>query len=159
MDDPEAVAAALPGVKNIWVLSVNQEVKEVLLLWQAPWSAQPLPEICVVDIRKDGTWQEEVVPSPAALPSHSEPQPGHILLDPWPGLRKNQWATRLAAAGNWEMLSREGQFFQHRCIPAGFPGRCFRIEETFTGLQAFVRRHRPITALWYQVVNWQSWFR
>jgi hypothetical protein len=142
MDDPDEILEALPGADAVWIASVSNEVKEVLIRWDFR-KEKALPVFRVVDINKKGQYAEVEIPREImSYPSIGIPSPNHYLLDPWAGIRKGKSAMMLASAKKWTLLSKEARLFANFEEPLDFPGRVFLIERVFESLAEFSRQFK-----------------
>ncbi|HOY95172.1 MAG TPA: hypothetical protein PK509_05510, partial [Catalimonadaceae bacterium] len=111
MDDPDEILEALPGADAVWIVSVSNEVKEVLIRWDFR-KENALPVFHVVDINKKGQYAEVEIPRKQEdAPAFGSPSPNQFLLDPWAGIRKGKSALMLASAQKWTLLSKEARLF------------------------------------------------
>lgn len=142
MDDPDEILEALPGADAVWIVSVSNEVKEVLIRWDFR-KENALPVFHVVDINKKGQYAEVEIPreqmDSIAFGSVATNQ---YLLDPWAGIRKGKSAMLLASAEKWTLLSKEARLFSCPEEPLDFPGRVFQVESVFDSLAEFSRQFK-----------------
>lgn len=136
LDDPEEINAALPGARAVYVVSVHNEVKEVLILWD--FSSPGETVFHSVDLRRSGEVEEVLIPVHlAGRPDPGEIRSGHYLLDPRAGLRKGRFADCLAEAMGWKQVSTSARLYLSEAIPAGFPGRIFQILQEYPSPSSF----------------------
>ena len=137
LDDAEEIAGELPGLHSVYLLSVHNEVKEVLLYWQFA-SVPVLPEFYAIDLRRTGEMQQVRIPAELeGRPGRGEIRTGRFILDPWASLRKGRFAACLAEERGWEQLSAKGRLFISDEAPSGFPGRVFRLEAAYDSPSSF----------------------
>ncbi len=142
MDDPDEILEALPGADSVWIVSVSNEVKEVLIRWDFR-KENVLPVFRVVDINKKGQYAEIEIPQEQVdSPAIGSPSPNQYLLDPWAGIRKGKSAMLLASAEKWTLLSKEARLFASLEEPLDFPGRVFQVESVFDSLAEFSRQFK-----------------
>ena len=136
MDEPEEIAEALPGVSAVYLVSVHNEVKEVLMLWD--FSSPGETRYQAVDLRRSGEVQRISIPVQLeGRPNIGEVRAGHFLLDPLAALRKGRFAVYLAEEQGWKMLSARARLFVSENQPAAFPGRVFEMLGTYASASAF----------------------
>jgi hypothetical protein len=136
MDEPEEIAQALPGVSAVYLVSVHNEVKEVLMLWD--FSSPGEARYQAVDLRRSGELQNISIPVQLeGRPIIGEARAGHFLLDPLAALRKGRFAACLAEEQGWKQLSARARLYVSESRPAGFPGRVFEILGTYVSASAF----------------------
>ncbi len=142
MDDPDEILEALPGADAVWIVSVSNEVKEVLIRWDFR-NENVLPVFRVVDINKKGQYAAVEIPGEQMdSPVIGSPSPNQFLLDPWAGIRKGKSALLLASAAKWTLLSKEARLFSSLDEPLDFPGRVFLMESVFESLAEFSRQYK-----------------
>jgi len=142
MDDPDEILEALPGADAVWIVSVSNEVKEVLIRWDfRKENAQTV--FRVVDINKKGQYAEMEIPREQVDSLViGIPSPNQYLLDPWAGIRKGKSALLLASAEKLTILSKEARLFFSLEEPMDFPGRVFLMEGVFDSLAEFSRQFK-----------------
>lgn len=136
MDEPEEIAEALPGVSAVYIVSVHNEVKEVLMLWD--FSSPGETRFQAVELRRSG--EVQCISIPVQLegrPVMGEVRAGHFLLDPLASLRKGRFAVCLAEEQGWKLLSARARLFVSENQPVSFPGRVFEMLGTYSSASAF----------------------
>ena len=137
LEDPEELASEFPGLSRAVILSVHNEVKEVVLFWDFT-DESPVPVFEAVDLKNSGGVMQVRIPVELnGVPLPAEPKPGHFLLDPLAGLRKGRFASCLAEQERWLSLSVRARLYTSGLKPENFPGRVFRIEAVFDSLSVF----------------------
>ena len=142
MDNPMEIPAQLPGLSKIWIVSLHQEVKEVLVQWNF---SKPVlePAYSVVEIQRSGIFNETKVPLlNQGFSSLALPEKGSVLYDPWPVLRKNFMAQKWMLNRNMGLLSPEAQFFTHKDQIEDFPCRAFQILDVVENLTSFSKSRK-----------------
>ncbi len=136
LDDPEEIAAALPGVSEVYLLSVHNEVKEVLMLWD--FEKEERPCYRAVELRRSGEVVITEIPvEREGRPEIAEARAGSYLLDPLAALRKGRFASCLAEEQRWLQLSAKARLFMVSEKPENFPGRVFEIVGIYASPSAF----------------------
>ena len=136
LDDPEEIAAAMPGATAVYILSLHNEVKEVLMLWDFSVRGETIFE--AVDLRRSGEVQRIRIPVHLeGRPDVSEVRAGHFLLDPLASLRKGRFAACLAEEQGWLQLSARARLYMTDKMPDDFPGRVFQITGMYASPKAF----------------------
>ena len=138
MDDVAEILAHLSGASQIWTVSISNEVKEVLFLWQfgQPFSCS---RYLAVDLNKSGAAQVEIPAKSEKLIQFSVPEPGMFLLDPWAAIRKGNQSVFLAQQRGWNILSSEARLFCSVSEPIDFPGRVFIIVKVMDSVSSFAK--------------------
>jgi hypothetical protein len=136
MDDPEEIAEALPGVSAVHLISIHNEVKEVLMLWDFSSPVEPCYQ--AVDLRRNGEVQQISIPVRLeGRPVIGQVRAGHYLLDPLASLRKGRFAVCLAEEQGWKLISARARLFVSENQPVSFPGRVFEMLGTYPSGSAF----------------------
>lgn len=139
MDDPEQIIRSLPGAGAVYVVSIHNEVKEVLIYWDFRLQKER-PPFYAVDFHRQGGFSQVLLPSESEHPVQFEkPVEGAFLLDPWAAIRKGNRSVFLALEKGWGILSVEARLFLQMELPSNFPGRVFRIERVVDSLSAFAQ--------------------
>ena len=133
MLDISRALTELKHVSNVFIIGLEGECKEITLLMQRVFDAEPT--ISAVDINSHGT-PETVVSSAkstdAALPLPiAEPtllQPGTYISEPSAPYMKSALFRTLAARTGTALLHPDTHLFWSKEKPESFPGRTFRIE-------------------------------
>jgi hypothetical protein len=139
LEDPEELANEFPGLSRAVLLSVHNEVKEVVLFWD--FGAELLtPVFEAVDLKNTGEARQVRIPVELkGIPKKASPMPGYFLLDPLAGLRKGRFAACLAEEQGWMQLSARARLYTSSVKPENFPGRVFQIEAVFDSLSVFAK--------------------
>lgn len=139
LEDPEELAIEFPGLSRAVLLSVHNEVKEVILFWDFE-TELPEPVFEAVDLKNTGEVMQVRIPVELkGMPKTASPLPGYFLLDPLAGLRKGRFAACLAEEQGWLQLSARARLYTSGLMPENFPGRAFRIEAVFDSLSVFAK--------------------
>ena len=137
LEDPEELAEYLPELRRVFLVSVHNEVKEVLLYLEFSGESQS-PVFEAVELRNSGDVRRILIPPfREGQPSPCQPEAGGYLLDPFASLRKGRFAACLAEERGWKCLSAKGRLYFSPGWPEDFPGRVFRIEAVFDSLNSF----------------------
>jgi hypothetical protein len=139
LEDPESLAAVIPETRRIILVSVHNEVKEVLMMIEFS-GEEKHPVYEAVELRNSG--EVFIIPIPTHLegnPEHNHAVPGAFILDPLASLRKGRFAACMAEEGGWKCLSAAGRLFTSAFAPSTFPGRVFQIKNVYDSLAAFRR--------------------
>lgn len=141
LDDPEEICEALGGAKAVYVVSVHNEVKEVLILWDFS-ALTETTDYYACNLLRSGEVDCRKIPIQLlGRPLPGRAQKGHFLLDPWAALRKGRFSKCMAEEAGWTKLSGTARLFSVGDIPEFFPGRIFRIEDIIDGLSSFGKQH------------------
>ena len=141
LDDPEEICAALLGAKEVYIVSVHNEVKEVLVLWDFS-ALTETTDYYACNLLRSGQLDCRKIPvqlSGRPLPGRA--QKGHFLLDPWAALRKGRFSKCMAEEARWTQISGNARLYSAADLPLFFPGRIFRIEDIIAGLSSFGKQH------------------
>ncbi|MBU2527260.1 MAG: class I SAM-dependent methyltransferase [Bacteroidetes bacterium] len=117
----------LENVKNVWVVSVNREVKELLFHLQRDFSEEPTIHVC--DTEDEITdafnflWTEES----ATDCSYALPQ--SYLYEPFPGIMKSGGFKVFAHRYGLQKLHSNSHLYTSQDLVVGLPARSFKIEE------------------------------
>lgn len=137
LENPEELAFEMPGLTSAYIVSVHNEVKEVLLFWDFARESK-IPEFIQTEIRHSGEIFSCTIPAELeGRPAKAEPEVGNFLLDPRAGLRKGRFAACLAEKEGWLELSDNARLYMSHSQPSEFPGRVFRISGVFHSLSDF----------------------
>jgi hypothetical protein len=142
LEDPEALAPGLPGLSAVYLVSVHNEVKEVLFYFDFDMDPAPV-RFEAVELRRSGEIIRVRIPVELdgnALPGNAIA--GNYLLDPLASIRKGRFASCLAEAEGWKRLSSAGRLYSSENIPEHFPGRIFRIEGVYDSPSSFRKNFR-----------------
>lgn len=141
LDRVEGLLENLPGAESVWVLSLHNEVKEILVFWNFQ---EPLlkPAFYVVEINRKGTSQTILLPEKEGFMGEVLPESGGFLLDPWAAMRKDYRSTGWMQVQGFSLLSEKAQFFYATKRPAHFPGRIFQIKERLVNVKDFAGRFK-----------------
>ena len=141
LDDPEEICAALLGAKEVYIVSVHNEVKEVLVLWDFSALTEST-EYYACNLLRSGQIDCRKIPVQLlGRPMPGRAQKGHFLLDPWAALRKGRFSKCMAEEGGWTQISGNARLYSAADLPLFFPGRIFRIEDIIDGLSSFGKQH------------------
>jgi hypothetical protein len=136
LDDPEEIAAAMPGATAVYILSLHNEVKEVLMLWDFSVMGNTIFE--AVDLRRSGEVQRIRIPVHLeGRPDFSEVRAGQFLLDPLASIRKGRFAACIAEELGWQQVSARARLYMTDSMPDEFPGRVFQLVSTYSSPSAF----------------------
>ena len=137
MLDMTRALTEIGNVRQVLIISLDGECKEMTLLIDREFSAEPL--ISAVDIARDGT------PGPMISATRSQEKAldlpiasdlsGGYIFEPHAALMKSGLMRTLAARTGTSLLKSDTHLF-HSAVPVDFPGRCFRL----AGVIPFDRR-------------------
>lgn len=125
--DISQVLSEIPFVKEVHVVSVNNECKELLFLSEK--NNKSNPKIIAVNMYRDKTdvlWSE-----PDAIQARFGP-PKKYLLEPNASIMKAGLFDELAGTFKLMKLQQNSHLFTSDIPPRGFPGKVFKIEEIMT---------------------------
>jgi 16S rRNA G966 N2-methylase RsmD len=126
MLDIEQAILELGQVRRLWVLAVDNEVKEVLY----ELSQEPAvdPERYAVNLRRDGSQQEfrlNRAREARAIPRYAEPQ--QYLYEPNAAVLKAGAFRSIGTAFEFLKLHQHSHLYTSDVLRADFPGRIFRV--------------------------------
>jgi len=140
MDNLADLKEKLPGIVNVWVISIQQEVKELLIQWDFTQQVDQNSYRCV-EIQKSGQYVEiEVLEIEGSILNLTLPKVGSHLYDPWPTLRKGFMAQSWMAQNGFKILSAEAQLYQHSDCKMNIPSRIFKIESIVDNFSDFSKK-------------------
>jgi|GEM_PF-1354365 len=144
MDNPTEIVSQLPGAKAIYTISLQNEVKEVLVLWDFSISGHyPVLKRFVVEIQKAGFYRQIEIPVSSSVSTQlSDPMVGGYLLDPWAALRKGNQAQNWMNERGFKSIGSGTELYFSDQKPEDFPGRVFRIHSLPHELNDFGKRTR-----------------
>ena len=118
----------LENIKKIWVVSFENEVKEILVLLEKNYTG--MPAVSAIEIQKDSSLKEfsPIEPHFPASPPVNDPV---YLFDPAASLIKAGLAENYAAINNLNKISGQGKYFTTGKLRAEYFGRIFRIVAFF----------------------------
>jgi hypothetical protein len=148
MEDLEELLALFPFSACSWVISIHNEVKELMIYWPPEWQEIPHSRFAL-DIRQSNDYQMIELPVLEEIIEEKPALPGHYLLDPWASIRKGFQSFGWAFSQGYACVSRKGQLFSSPSKPEFFPGRIFRIEGVSSDLKSLLAKS-PVRA--FQVV-------
>jgi 16S rRNA G966 N2-methylase RsmD len=122
--DISKVISEIPFVKEVHVVSVNNECKELLFLCQKGYQEQP--KIFAVNITPNST---EVLFSSSFKHTQRYSLPKTFLLEPNASIMKAALFNELSEINNLSKLHRNSHLFTSNKKPEKFPGKIFRILE------------------------------
>ncbi len=115
----------LPDIQKITVVSVRNEVKELLLHWDKANEGAP-KMIAAVDL-ESGLPQFEFEPK-AEGQAHSQfAEPGKYLIEPLVGILKAGVFNLFGASFGLKKLERNSHLYTSETFPTGIPGRIFEV--------------------------------
>jgi hypothetical protein len=115
----------LPDIQKITVVSVRNEVKELLLHWDKANEGAP-KMIAVVDL-ESGLPQFEFEPK-AEEQAHSQfAEAGKYLIEPLAGILKAGAFNLFGASFGLKKLERNSHLYTSETFPTGIPGRIFEV--------------------------------
>jgi len=133
MLDVSRALTELKHVSNVFIIGLEAECKEITLLMQRGFDAEPT--ISAVDINQDGKPEPAVssaksadttLPLPIADPDWL--QPGTYISEPSAPYMKSALFRTIAAQTGTSMLHPDTHLFWSKEKPESFPGRTFQIE-------------------------------
>jgi hypothetical protein len=140
MDSQEEIIKSFPGAQRLWVISVHNEVKELLVYWDFSEPAKSFQKFAI-DIRHDFSWRSVSLPYPdqeeLPFPEMETPASGFIL-DPWASIRKGNIDFQWARQQGFICLSKRAHLFYEEDLPIEFPGRVFQIQLKGNDLKALI---------------------
>ena len=140
MDNPLEVAAQMPGLSNIYIVSLHLEVKEVLLFWDFA-NLQITPKYSIVEIQRSGQYVKiDVSDFQVENQKLGHPAQGKFLYDPWPALRKGFVAKHWFKSNVFSLLSPDAQFFIANENFENVPARVFQIKEVIGNFSEFAKK-------------------
>ncbi len=137
LEDLEEVLNHFPGATSSWVISIRNEVKE-LLVFLDPATGGPATRNFAMDIRQSHDYELIELPGFSGHLPEVRAEAAQYLLDPLAAMRKGFQSFGWAAAQGYSCISRKGQLFTASVKPAVFPGRVFRIEGVFDDLKSLL---------------------
>lgn len=133
MLDVSRALTELKHVSNVFIIGLEGECKEITLLMQRGFEAEPV--ITAVDIKDDGTPESAVssvksadnaLPLPIADPQQL--QPGTFISEPSAPYMKSALFRTIAAKTNTALLHPDTHLFWSKEKPENFHGRTFQLE-------------------------------
>ncbi len=133
MLDVSRALTELKHVSNVFIIGLEGECKEITLLMQRGFEAEPV--ITAVDIKDDGTPESAVssvksadnaLPLPIADPQQL--QPGTFISEPSAPYMKSALFRTIAAQTDTSLLHQDTHLFWSKEKPENFPGRTFQLE-------------------------------
>jgi hypothetical protein len=133
MLDVSRALTELKHVSNVFIIGLEGECKEITLLMQRGFEAEPT--ITAVDINQNGVPEPAVssaksadaaLPQPIADPAWL--QPGTYISEPSAPYMKSALFRAIAAKTNTSLLHPDTHLFWSKEKPESFPGRVFRLE-------------------------------
>ena len=134
MADISRTLKQLPEIRELHIVAAGGEVKELLLLLGKPQPASPLIVAAEGGIRFSFHPEEE----PAATVRYAE-RMGQYLLQPAKALRKAGAFRLLSQRYDVAKLAPSTQLYTADAPVAGFPGKCFTVEEVIPWNKAAVQ--------------------
>jgi hypothetical protein len=122
--DISKVLTEILFVKEVHVVSVNNECKELLFLSEK--GNQNKPQIVAVNIIAE---KVDVLSSSSYTPEISYGLPKNYLLEPNASIMKSALFSELADSFNLLKLQKNSHLFTTDILPSNFPGKVFEIEE------------------------------
>lgn len=132
--DISKVLKEIPFVKEVHVVSVNNECKELLFLSKKGNNAKP--QTIAVNIATD---KVDILSSFVSIPSISYSLPKTYLFEPNASIMKSALFNELAETFNLMKLHKNSHLFTSDFLPQNFPGKVFKITEI---LQPFRKAFR-----------------
>lgn len=117
--------AELPDLQRITVVSVRNEVKELLLHWEKANEGTPRM-ISVVDL-ESGFSPFEFEPGAEEQANSQFAEAGNYLIEPLAGILKAGAFTFFGAHFGLKKLERNSHLYTSETFPTGIPGRIFEI--------------------------------
>jgi len=114
----------LSNIKEVRVVSLENEVKEILVLLDKNHTGLPL--ITAVDIQSDGN-VKEFSSSEISINETQQEEEQIFFFEPATALVKAGLADNYAANNNIQKISKRGKFYTSAKLPADSFGRVFRI--------------------------------
>lgn len=142
MDNLEDVLTHLPGPQELVTVSLQNEVKEVLIRWD--FCGQPVEiKRVVVEIQKSGHYKELEIPElKMASFEFAQPTVEGYILDPWACLRKGNQSLNWMLNHGFIPISHGTELYFSKTKPIDFPGRIFKIQSIIGELNDFGKRTR-----------------
>jgi hypothetical protein len=140
MLDIELAIQELKHVRRLWVLAVDNEVKEVL--YELGTEPAIDPERLAVNLRRDGTQQEfrlNRAREARAVPRYAEAQ--QYLYEPNAAILKAGAFKSIGTAYELIKLQQHSHLYTSQDLRADFPGRIFRILATEKADGPNLKRH------------------
>lgn len=132
MLDVRVALSELACVRELWILSLDGECKELLAVMQNGWDSPT--RISAVDITSDGNVRDILSSTSAAdielplpLVRQDEPLDGTYLYEPFASYMKSGLYRTLCSRYGVRQLHPNSHLFLSAGHIAGFPGRAFRI--------------------------------
>ena len=142
LDDLEEIATELPDIQQIFTISLQKEVKEILVFLNFLDQHSEV-EKYAVEISRSGMYRtlsvDRQTKSPKSLGTF---QPGHYLFDPWASIRKGYQTALLPEQFPVQLFSPHSQIFVGMEMLLDFPGRVFRIDAVLPSLRAFGQEYK-----------------
>ncbi len=149
MDNPEELSQKMPGISKIWVVSLQQEVKEVLVCWNFDLKSEGF-NYQVVEIQKSGWFHElNISRNKAQILRIEKPTKESYLYDPWPALRKGFKSPDWMIPAGFQTISPEAQLFTHTQLLEDSPCRVFQIVELILVFSEFIKlwKNKPLNVV------------
>ncbi len=133
MLDVSKALTELHNVSNVFIIGLEGECKEITLLMQRDFDAEPV--ITAVDIKANGTPEiavssakstDNALPLPITDPQQL--QPGTYISEPSAPYMKSALFRTIASQTATALLHPDTHLFWSKEKPESFPGRTFRIE-------------------------------
>lgn len=141
LDRVEGLLENLPGAESVWVVSLHNEVKEMLVFWNMQQTTVQ-PAFYAVEINRKGKSQTVLLPEKQGIMMEKMPESGGFLLDPWAAMRKDFRSTGWMQQQGFSLLSEKAQFFYASKSPTNFTGRIFQIKEVIADWKGFANRFK-----------------
>jgi hypothetical protein len=143
MDDGESVLEVFPQFEKLYVVSLHNEVKELLLYRDFSRPHPGCIQRFAVEIRHDQSWAKiPVMETFTNTFSEVSPIKGSIILDPWATLRKSNYSRSVAQEMHLSCISENARLFQTHQLIQDWPGRMFRILEVFDSVAQAAKQVR-----------------
>lgn len=135
MADLEETLRLLPETREIHILAVKNECKELLFILEAPQQS-PAPETNVFAVHLQPGHPEQTFVFPLTEEKKTEPllteTTGRYLYEPHAALLKSGAFKLIASRFHVQQLHRHSHLYTSTALIPDFPGRCFTVEEIFS---------------------------
>lgn len=122
--DLTAIQKELKHVRNIEVVSLHGEVKEILVIAEEAFHA--LPQISAIELQEHATWSYTSEPRAVDLPTTF----GTYLYDPSPALVKANLHDVWAQENQLSKPIRQASVYFSETLLDSYPGRIFKVIQT-----------------------------
>jgi 16S rRNA G966 N2-methylase RsmD len=135
--DISQTIADLGNVKNVWVVSVNREVKELLFHLQKHFLEEPTLHACDTEDSHTDAFSLLISEESAVNVSYALPQT--YLYEPFPGIMKSGSFKVFANRYGLQKLHPNSHLYTSQNLVKGLPARSFQIEDVHPFQKKYVK--------------------